>query len=327
VHQITLEAKERAMLAPLVLAYYGLKGPAIEAISRVLAAKILPFAGHSQVIHNGRVGREGISYASLKVARALDIPFIFTPLHHPRWVGWNYRHYLALYKKADGVIALTEAEKRLLATLGVNEARIFVTGIAPILSDIYDGERFRQEHGIKGAMVLFLGQKYWYKGIDALLKAAQLVWKTDPDVYFVFIGPPTPYSKRLFQNVTDCRIIELGSISLEEKTSALAACDVFCLPSTQESFGGVLTEAWMMEKPVVAGVTPATSEIVREGETGFLVSQKPQEIAERLKFVLDNPALAKRTALAGKALVESRYTWPLLAQKTLDVYRRVLESG
>jgi hypothetical protein len=51
------------------------------------------------IIHHGRIGRENLGFASLKLARELKVPFVLTPFHHPRWVGWRYRKYIELYKK------------------------------------------------------------------------------------------------------------------------------------------------------------------------------------------------------------------------------------
>ena len=125
---IALTKAERWTLAPLVAGYYAWKPLAIDRISEAFVPKILDHVWDIDVIHNARVGREGLSYASWKVAQKLDVPFVFVPYHHPRWVGWNYRAYLELYRRADGVIALTHAEKRKLMELGVREERIFITG-------------------------------------------------------------------------------------------------------------------------------------------------------------------------------------------------------
>jgi glycosyltransferase involved in cell wall biosynthesis len=59
--------------------------------------------------------------------------------------------------------------------------------------------------------------------------------------------------------VNDPRILELGSVDLQTKTDALEACTLLCLPSTQESFGGVYTEAWSFKKPVIGCDIPAVS--------------------------------------------------------------------
>ncbi|MGH2522049.1 MAG: glycosyltransferase family 4 protein, partial [Anaerolineales bacterium] len=250
VQRITLPDAMRWRLAPWVLVYYVAQGPALARIAQTLSQEVAPWGANADVIHNCRIGREGLSYASFKLAREKDIPFVFTPVHHPRWGRWLHRYYHRLYRQAHAVIALTEAERQTLIQLGVDERRIFVTGMGPILAETCDPASFRARHQLGDApLVLFLAQKYAYKGVAALLDAAKLVWQRLPEVRFAFVGPRTPYSRHLFARVHDSRILELDRVSLQEKTNALAACDILCLPSSQESFGGVFTEAWSLGKP------------------------------------------------------------------------------
>lgn len=322
---VRLSLADRLLLAPLVALYYPLKDVALPGIARVLERRLLPLCSRPDIIHNGRIGREGISYASWRAARKLDVPFVLTPVHHPRWVGWFYRAYIRLYREADAVIALTQAEKSTLAALGVPDARIHVTGIGPMLSTRYDAVAFRTRYGIDGPMVLFVGQKFAYKNYEAVLAAAPMVWARRPDVRFVFIGPRTRHSQRVFAAYPDRRIVELGAVSLDEKTSAFAACEVFCMPSLQESFGGVFVEAWLMGKPVIGGDTPAVREVISDGADGFLVPPDPTQIADRILTLLADPALAQRMGRAGRQKALAHFTWDKLAAKTLAVYEGLLK--
>lgn len=322
---LRLSLADRLLLAPLAAMYYPLKEVALPGIARILERRLTPLCGRPDIIHNGRIGREGISYASWRLARKLGVPFVLTPVHHPRWVGWFYRAYNRLYREADAVIVLTQAEKQTLAALGVADARIHVTGTGPMLSSRYDAGAFRVRHGIGGPMVLFLGQKFAYKNYEAVLAAAPLVWERWPDTRFVFIGPRTRHSQRVFAAQSDPRIVELDTVGLGEKTSALAACDVFCMPSSQESFGGVFVEAWMMGKPVIGGDIPAVREVIADGVDGFLVPPDPATIADRILTLLDDRALAQRMGEAGRKKVLARFTWDKLAAKTLVVYESLLK--
>lgn len=324
VHLLSLTARERWRVVPYVLGYYLAKAPAIAYISDLLVPHLEPLAYRVDLIHNGRVGREGLSFASWKLARRLNIPFVLTPFHHPRWVGWNYRDYIRLYRAADAVIALTEAEKVALAQLGVDPGRIFVTGMGPILGTSPDADSFRQRCPLGGRMVLFLGQKYRYKGCAALLQAAPVVWKRFPETCFVFIGPRTRHSDSLFKRQPDPRILEMGVVDLKTKTDALAACDLLCLPSTQESFGAVFTEAWMLGKPVIGGHSPAVREIIQEGVDGYVVGQEPEAIAERILYLLEHPAVGEEMGRQGREKTLARYTWERLAERTESVYETIL---
>jgi len=298
---------------------------ALPRIAETLQSHITPYAAGVDLIHNVRIGREGLSAASLRAARAHGIPFALTTLHHPRWKGWRYRAYLDLYKSADVVLALTEAEKKALANLGVREDGIHVLGMGPILADSCDADEFRGRHGIRGPMVLFLGQHFPYKGYRQILRAAPEVWRRVPDASFVFVGPPVGRSEADFAASADRRILRLGSVGLEEKTSALAACTLLCVPSTQESFGGVYTEAWSFGKPVIGCAIPAVSEVIADGVDGLLVRQDPADIARAIVRLLQNPGEAGAMGEAGKQKTLQRFTWQRIAEKVEAAYETALD--
>ena len=325
VERLGLPAIERMRLLPWVVAYYALQGPAMRRIARSLAARMQRWAAESDLIHNCRIGREGLTAASLDLARRNRIPFVLTPVHHPRWGGFLHRHYRRMYREADAVIALTPPERDTLTALGVDPEKVFVTGMGPILAEQHDAQAFRDRHGL-GAhpFVLFLGQKYAYKGVRDLLRAAPAIWERAPETRLVFLGPRTGHSRRLFARVRDPRIVESDTVSLQQKTDALAACDVLCLPSTQESFGGVFTEAWSLGKPVVGYDIPAVRAVVEHGRDGFITARRT--LAETLVRLVTSPELRAELGGRGQEKVSALYTWPRLAEKTEEVYRRVLEG-
>jgi glycosyltransferase involved in cell wall biosynthesis len=252
---------------------------------------------------------------------------VLTPVHHPRWSGWRYRAYDRLYAEADAVIALTSMEGRTLADLGVDPERITVTGIGPVLAERADPGSFLERHALKGPVVLFVGQHYRYKGFETLLESAPLVWQDVPEAEFVFIGPSVGDSDRVFERHRDPRIHRLGSVTLQEKTDAFAASDVFCMPSTQESFGGVYTEAWSFGKPVIGCPIPAVAEIIQEGVDGHLVDQSREPLAERLTALLRDPDTRSRLGAAGLHKVRSRYDWAVLAEITERAYATAVERA
>lgn len=327
VHRLGLSPFEKLALAPYIPLYYPLMEVALPPIAANLARHLAPFAAEADLIHNVRIGREGLSQASFDLARRRGIPFVLTPVHHPRWVGWRYRAYLKLYREADAVIALTNAERQVLVNLGVGEDRIAVTGHGPVLADTPKPTDFRQHHGLGATpVILFLGQHYAYKGFRQLLQAAALVWQQVPEAHFVFAGPAVHDSERAFAASADPRILRLGALSLQAKTDALAACTMLCVPSTQESFGGVYTEAWSFGRPVIGCPIPAVREVISDGVDGLLVAQEPQALAAALITLLRDEALANALGSAGQRKVQTHYAWPQLATLTEQVYLRVQQG-
>ncbi|MFC2146857.1 glycosyltransferase family 4 protein, partial [Acidobacteriota bacterium] len=197
-------------------------------------------------------------------------------------------------------------------------------GHGPVLEPEAKPDRFLQEYDIGCPMVLFLGQHYPYKGYKELLEAAKIVWEKIPDTHFVFIGPAVGQSEASFNEIDDQRVHRLGTVSLQEKTDALAACSLLCVPSTQESFGGVYAEAWYFKKPVIGCKIPAVSEVITDELDGYLVEQEPKAIAERIISLLENEAAALRMGAAGKKKVEEKYTWQRIAERVETVYKKII---
>ncbi|UCC39587.1 MAG: glycosyltransferase family 4 protein [Candidatus Aminicenantes bacterium] len=317
---------EKLVMAPFVFAYYPMMQVALPAIASCVERHLLTYAQKADLVHNARIGREGLSYASCKVARRYNIPFVLTPLHHPRWVGWRYKAYNKLYTMADAVMALTHAEKEVLIHLGVTEERIHVIGHGPVLESSAKPNQFLQKYSIDQPMVLFLGQHYSHKGYKELLEAGKIVWEKIPDTHFVFIGPAVGRSEAVFKAISDKRIHRLGTLSLQEKTDALAACSLLCVPSEQESFGGVYVEAWCFNKPVIGCRIPPVAEVITDEVDGCLVAQEPKEIAEKIIFLLENEETSNQMGAAGKKKVEERYTWQRIANRVETVYERLIGS-
>jgi glycosyltransferase involved in cell wall biosynthesis len=80
--------------------------------------------------------------------------------------------------------------------------------------------------------------------------------------------------------------------------------------------------------PVVASRVDALPEVVRDGETGFLVT--PGDIAElrvRIAELLSDPASAARMGARGRQLVLERFSWEACAQRCLAAYEELVHNA
>ena len=311
----------RRRLRPLSPLYHLPGSPAPTRMGRLLAPLMAPIVEGSDVVHNVFMAREAFSLGVMLAARQARKPFVFTPLRHERPLGWNSPAFRMLYRQADAVIALTEGEAAWLERQGAPRQRLHVIGIGPLNDPGASPALAFKAIGGRHRFVLFLGQIHEYKGYHALLAAAHRL--ESRDVLFVFAGPDVRNHARRIQRA-GANVLWLGAVENPLRDSLLNACSVVCVPSSRESFGGVVVEAGASGKPVVSGPAAATRELIEDGVDGWALAQDPIAIADRLGELLDDESLARDMGCRGKEKVARRFTWEAIAQAHLDVYERVL---
>jgi glycosyltransferase involved in cell wall biosynthesis len=330
VRRIGWSRAARARMSPWVLAYYA----AVPIAARRIASQMSPsieqlLKPEHALVHNHRIGREFLAQASLTAARNRGVPFVLTPHHHPKWKGYRYSGWTNVYRAADAILAITEPEVIELEQLGVARERIHVVGGAADDPMPANALRFRARiGGSLNPIVLFVGQLYPYKGVARLFEAGEDLRTRGVELEMVFIGPETPFSRRLFATRQRPWLHVLGPVDNQTKWDAYEAASVLCLPSAQEAFGRVYLEAWSKSKPVIGGRIPAVKEVVRDEETGLLVDPASTSQLERaLERLLSDHDLAARLGAAGRRQVDERFNWRHVAARVESVYEELLERA
>ncbi len=107
----------------------------------------------------------------------------------------------------------------------------------------------------------------------------------------------------------------------DELPNLLAASDVVVLPSVREQFGQVLVEGMACARPPIAVDAFGPAEIVRHGETGWLVEpDDPISLANALVEAINRPFERRRRGRAAAADARERFSWPALAAEVAAVY-------
>jgi glycosyltransferase involved in cell wall biosynthesis len=101
----------------------------------------------------------------------------------------------------------------------------------------------------------------------------------------------------------------------------LAASDVVVLPSVREQFGQVIVEGMACGVPAIAVDAHGPAEIVRHGETGWLVEpDDPVALANALVEAVNRPRERLRRGANAAADARARFAWPALAARVAEVY-------
>ena len=178
-------------------------------------------------------------------------------------------------------------------------------------------------------MILFLGRINFKKGLDLLALAYGIVARQRDDVHLVLAGPDNEgYGRKVRKWLTEEGVLErvtfTGMILGKTKVAALRDADVFVLPSYTENFGVAVVEAMTCGLPVVISNKVNIWNEVTEAEAGVVVNCKPNELAEALLELLDDPEYRKSLGKNGKKLVSAKFTWDKVAERMIKVYENIL---
>jgi len=180
-------------------------------------------------------------------------------------------------------------------------------------------------------LIVTVGHIRRVKGFDVLIEAAARVVPEFPNAVFLIVGRTS--DPRHFQEL-QALISKLGlqaNVRFLGETEAiyplLKVSDVFVLPSRSEGFSNALIEAMACEVPCIATRVGGNPEAIIEGTTGYLFeSEDAATGADRIVALLRNPAQARRIGIAGREMVERRFTAEAMIQQLVESYDRLLQG-
>jgi len=239
-------------------------------------------------------------------------------------------------KDCQRIIVATEKEKQDLVRLyGALPEKVGAVpcGVNMELFRPVDKIIARNTLGLKDEKVLlFVGRIDPLKGIEQLIRAMPLV-KNSGNLRLIVVGGDENSKaelEELNQQAAGLGIGESvtfqGLVRQEQLPYYYSAADVCVVPSYYESFGLVALEALACGTPVVAADVGDLRNIIRQGETGYVVADNsPEKLAAGIESQLSRTPSDAESALAIRASV-SRFDWSNIAEKVAGEMRAVLES-
>lgn len=248
-----------------------------------------------------------------------------------QYLGWELYSRLVQQRsirRMAAVVACSPYEVPYWQGRGVKPQNIFVVpwGIPEDCFQHTDGFNFREEFGVGGFMILFVGSLVPGKGAQWLIRALPQVLREVPHAMAVFCGPALGYEKHLEMLARQLRledkVVFTGYLPRYKLLQAYSACDVFVLPSYFEGFGLAIAEAMASAKPVVACRVGAVPFLVEDGRSGFLVRPADsQALADKIITLVRDDSLRQRFGERGRALSQ-HYRWENVAHMYEQVYMR-----
>lgn len=280
------------------------------------------------------------SYATNSYKKKYGAKTIVTPrgmldpwaVKNSRWkkmlAGWLFEN--ENLRNADCIHALNWSEYESIRKYGLkNPVAIIPNGISLNKVEAYD-------RGKEKKVLLFVGRIHPKKGIAELLDALDIVKREKPHLLEQWTVRIAGWdqqghteqlkNKSMALGLDNC-VSFIGPVLGEEKKNEHVKADAFVLPSFSEGLPMSVLEAWSYELPIVM-TDECNLPDGFENKAAVRVTTSPASIAEGL-VTLFGMSDEERIAMGknGLELVKNNYTWDCIAEKTIMLYKWLLEGG
>ena len=231
-------------------------------------------------------------------------------LFHKSWIACEGQVYSHATKVLTWSSNISES---IVSQYGIDPERVECVGCGTSSSIVTISDD--APRGAKN--VLFVGMDWERKGGPALVEAFGHVVKRLPDARLMIVGCEP--------DIAPSENVEIvGKVGLEEVDQYFQDATVFCMPTRREPFGIVFVEAIAHSLPIIATKVGGLSDIVEEGESGYLVDvDDPVALADQLTSLLQDPDLCHRLGRRGRQIYDEKYSWT----KIFARIREVVEEG
>ncbi len=254
----------------------------------------------------------------------------------------SYR--LKLYKIIDllalrffpKIIAVSESLRQYLIAAGLPpkkvvtvhnavDSRIFASGVS---FHNYKTLKTRLGIGSHQHIVSVIGRLTSQKGHRYFLESAKRILEVLPETRFLVVGdgPLREELERLSLSLGIAQAVRFLGYR-QDIATLMSMSDVIAMPSLREGLPYVLLEALALARPVVGTQVGGIPEVIKHGETGFLVPPKDSEsLTEAIIQVLKNSEEAARLGERGRELISQEFNVETMVRKIAAVYAEVLSK-
>lgn len=231
-------------------------------------------------------------------------------------------------KNCNKAIVVSSDLAKKISSLGIDPDKIIV------LRNAVDTNRFqpnnikiiRKKHDIKdNILILFVGYLDTFKGIFELVDAFYDANKENRKSTLMIIGEgpkEDELKKKVFKLGLEKSVIFTGKISPTDIHKYYQSADIFVLPSYGEGLPLSVLEAMSCGIPVIASNVGGIPEVVKEGENGFIIPQKNEEILnEKLMVLIKDINLRKKFAENALKTIKQSFNVNNKTQKLIELYK------
>jgi len=247
------------------------------------------------------------------------------------WLAESRGNYLRAWlgkfmlRRADAVRVVSEgAAAWLQRSLGIARDKVFVIPVGTAL--VAESMPVLKER-TASQNVLFVGRFVFQKGVATLVYAFQHVKQQCHEAILMIVGDG-PEKRNLEELRSTLGLQEsvhfAGLVPYKQLPEFYTDADVVVVPSLYEPYGRVIAEAMSFGRAVVATDTEGARDLIRDGETGFIVPvQDVQALASKISYLLQNPQVARKVGEAARQFVKRTQDPGALCMAQVEMWLKV----
>lgn len=196
-------------------------------------------------------------------------------------------------------------------------------------------QRIRERYHIKPEtrIILFAGRLDEVKGISPLIEACKKVFDIYPQTHLFLAGEGDFSCWQEQVSGYWMNISFTGKLSRQQLYDFYRIAEIGVCPSLYEEFGLVAIEMMMHRCPLIVTDTSGLAESVEDRISGLKVPIRQTSesrsidydlLADKICFLLDNPAYARQLAAQGRMRYERFYSMPVFQDRMRKVYNQIL---
>jgi len=177
---------------------------------------------------------------------------------------------------------------------------------------------------------LYLGRLVFFKNIELIIKAVNIVKESQPKIKLIIAGggPQREVLENLVEKLHLKQNVEFkGYVSANEKTELISSSHALVFPSYCEGFGLVILEAFSFRRPVLVSNIRPMSDIVSNGKTGYVLD--PNDEREWAKIMIElsqDPVKALEMGQSGLEILKLKYNPKDMYEKIINMYEKFVKK-
>jgi glycosyltransferase involved in cell wall biosynthesis len=193
------------------------------------------------------------------------------------------------------------------------------------INDLQPEKNIRREFNITTKYVIgMVGRFLEDKDYATFIRSANSILKNNDAITFLCIGQGDSGKYKI---LVEPRFIDRINFlaQQEDVESIMKICDIGILATYTEGIPNTILEFMALGKPVIVTYGGGSKELVINEGNGYLIPPKsPQILAEKIKYLLDNPKIADKFGSAGQKRITEHFNIDKMVNEFTSTYHELV---